>query len=78
MENGRKETEKQKAEYFQLSSNANKSQLKLQKILEKFNSNPDEVFQKELKSETQKTTELKQFAEEAKYEYENKVVISSW
>lgn len=73
VENARKETDQAKNEYYQYSSNAEKSQVKLEKIMEKMNQS--NFSKKELVKETQKSTELKQYAEEAKYDYEGKVVI---
>lgn len=76
VEKARKLTKTAKTEYYQLCSNAEKSQSKLEKIIQKMDSGS--FNKKDLIKETQKSTELKQFAEEAKYDYEGKLVNSTF
>lgn len=68
-------SEKKKG-YYQYSSNAEKSQSRLEKVIEKFN---DGSFsQKDLQREADRATKMKMLAEEARQEYQEILVSCSY
>jgi trehalose/maltose hydrolase-like predicted phosphorylase len=75
LEKNKKAVKHSREAYYQLSSNAEKSEERLKAIIDKLDKGT--VSKKELTRETEKSAELKVIAQEAKMAYEEKCQVSN-
>jgi hypothetical protein len=76
LEKNKKAVKQSRENYYQLSSNAEKAEERLKTIIDKLDRGA--VSKKELSKETEKTAQLKVFAQESKMDYESKCQASNY